>query len=510
LPARHALGTPEALGARIEAILDRAELKTSTFGIFIAHLQSGEVLYEHGADKLLAPASTTKLLSCAGALAALGKDHRFETRVVAKGAARGGVLEGDLVLVATGDPNLSQRLQKDGRLHFKDKDHSYAGFFDAGVVEGDPLCVLKELAKQVKEAGIGRVAGDVVVDDGLFQETFDDFVGSFSAACVNDNLVDVFVTPGAKAGEPARCRWEPEAQVVEVRSKARTVDTGGPTTLWLERRPGVASFELSGTIALDAGEVLRTASLEDPALTAAHYLAEALRERGIEIAGSERRARLGPGAYKEARTLALHTSPPLAEALRVILKTSQNLHATMLPVLVGALRGKSADRDGGYEVIRETFSKAGLDMEAVVLGSGSGGGRADHLSARWLVSLLRLMAGRDDFPIFFDALPVGGEDGTLASHFRSAPLCGRVHAKTGTLVYRGALNDRWIYVSKSLAGYLDTGEPPGGDKRIVFAIIIAGTITKSRQQGAEDLIGSQEDILRAVLEAANVKTKNAG
>jgi D-alanyl-D-alanine carboxypeptidase/D-alanyl-D-alanine-endopeptidase (penicillin-binding protein 4) len=491
----------EALAARIDEVLCRPELRTATCGVLIARLGGGEVLYEQGADKLLAPASTLKLVSSAGALAALGKDYRFETRIVAGGEVHDGLVDGDLVLVASGDPNLSQRVSNGERLLFKDKDHSYAGFYDAAVVPGDPLCVVKDLARQVAAAGVRRVRGGAVVDDGLFAETFDDFVGPLSAACVNDNLVDVFVLPGDQPGEPARCRWQPEARVVEVRSRARTVEAGGRTALWVERRPGVASFELLGTIASDATEVLRTGALEDPPLAAAHYLAEALREAGVEVEGRPRSARRGPAAYREAAVLARHVSVPLGDALRVVLKTSQNLHASMLPPLVGALRGRSSDREGGFRVMGEILGRAGLDPEAVIVGSGSGGGRADHLSARWLVGLLRIMAARDDFPVWLDALPAGGEDGTLASHFRAPEFEGRVRAKTGTLVYRGALNDRWIYVSKSLAGYLDPGDPPDPSRRVAFAIIIAGAMTRTRQNGADDLIGAQEDILRAVLAA---------
>ena len=53
-------------------VVARAELKTSTFGIFFARVPSGNTVYELNADKLFAPASNTKLVSCAGALAALG------------------------------------------------------------------------------------------------------------------------------------------------------------------------------------------------------------------------------------------------------------------------------------------------------------------------------------------------------------------------------------------------------------------------------------------------------
>ncbi len=490
------------LDSEIARILARDELKTSTLGIFAERVATGETIFAYNGDKLLAPASNTKLVSCAGALASLGGDFRFETRVVAAGELKDDKLLGDLVLVASGDPNLSQRVTPDGRLLFEDKDHSYAGFFDSTLVPGDPLGVVKDLARQVRAAGVKEIQGDVAVDDGLFQETEDDFVGTFSAVCVNDNLVDVMVSPGERAGDPARHEVLPRGSLIEVLSLAKTEAAGSETSLWLEAREGVASFTLEGKIALGSTPVLRTASFRDPALVAASFLKDALETAGVKVTGRESRKRQGPAAYSSSKVLARHVSPPLSEALKVILKVSQNLHATMLPVLVGALKGGAGNRESGFAVMRQAFAKDGLDTEAIVLQSGSGGGRADHVSARWTADLLRAISRRDDFSAFFDMLPVGGVDGTLASAFKGSALGDRVHAKTGTLVYRGSFNNRWIYISKSLSGYLDlsgrAGPAAQPSELVAFSIIITNTICESRKKGADDLFRAQEDILGAI------------
>jgi D-alanyl-D-alanine carboxypeptidase/D-alanyl-D-alanine-endopeptidase (penicillin-binding protein 4) len=245
-------GTPvapgAAVGAAIERIVDRPELRTSTCGIVIARASTGEVICQHGASRLLAPASNTKIVSCAGALAALGKDFRFETPVVAAGAVRDRTLDGDIVLIASGDPNLSQRIGPDGRLLFTDKDHSYAGFYDAVLVPGDPLQVLKDLARSIANAGIEKVRGDVVVDDGLFEETEDEFVGGVSAACVNDNLVDVTIRPGEKIGDLARIEYQPRGTLVEVISSVTTSAPGTEPDAWVEALAGAASFAVKGAI----------------------------------------------------------------------------------------------------------------------------------------------------------------------------------------------------------------------------------------------------------------------
>ena len=75
----------EDLQEQVAAIMKRPLFKGSSFGILVTELESGKVVYSHQPLSLLAPASTTKLVSCGGALGLLGKDFRFRTNVVGTG-----------------------------------------------------------------------------------------------------------------------------------------------------------------------------------------------------------------------------------------------------------------------------------------------------------------------------------------------------------------------------------------------------------------------------------------
>src|SRR5258707_1335282 len=137
LPASPARSQSESsLSQRIQKVISRPEFAHANFGIEFYSLDTGKVIYALNADKLFVPASTTKTLTEGALLAKLGADYRFHTRVYRTGPIdKHGALKGDLILVASGDPNLSNRVQPDGTLAFVDHDHSYNG----PALPGDPL-----------------------------------------------------------------------------------------------------------------------------------------------------------------------------------------------------------------------------------------------------------------------------------------------------------------------------------------------------------------------------------
>ncbi|MFC7102981.1 D-alanyl-D-alanine carboxypeptidase [Nonomuraea rubra] len=68
-------------------------------GVSVIDTVTGEQLFAADPDTAVTPASTTKIITCSAALAALGPDTRFSTRAV-QGSAPGNV-----VLVGGGDPS---------------------------------------------------------------------------------------------------------------------------------------------------------------------------------------------------------------------------------------------------------------------------------------------------------------------------------------------------------------------------------------------------------------------
>src|ERR1039458_231134 len=63
------------LPERVQTIMSRPEFAHSTFAIAFYSLDSGKVLYQFNADKLMVPGSTTKLLTEGSVLELLGGDY---------------------------------------------------------------------------------------------------------------------------------------------------------------------------------------------------------------------------------------------------------------------------------------------------------------------------------------------------------------------------------------------------------------------------------------------------
>src|SRR5580692_5608208 len=470
-----------ALAARIREITGRPEYKHASFGIEVYSLDDGKVLYALNGQQLLTPASTTKLLTEGTALELLGADYRFHTRVYRTGAiAPDGTLNGDLILVASGDPNLSGRIQPDGTLAFQNEDHSYDASPDTKAVPGDPLLVIRELASQVAAKGILRVAGRVLLDASLFPEGGheDGTQAVISPICVNDNIIDVTVSPGPVEGAPVGISISPATGYAKFVNQAVT----GPANSKPNIQPpnetpnldGSYTVVVSGTFPLGKSPILYSYDVPVPSRFAQVAFAEALREKGITVTVPPPSEKVdfaaAAASYTAENIVAEHISLTLAEDVKVTLKVSQNLHASMTPFILGAaLAHKTKDADqAGFDLEREFLTKAGLDLTGASQGDGAGGAQSAYFTPDFMVHYLAFMSRRKDFSIFENALPILGRDGTLWNIQVNSPAAGHVFAKTGTYVSYDALNKKLMLNGKGLAGYMTTAD----GRRLAFAAYV--------------------------------------
>jgi D-alanyl-D-alanine carboxypeptidase/D-alanyl-D-alanine-endopeptidase (penicillin-binding protein 4) len=498
-----AAGQTGSLASRIAEIVDRPAFRHAMFGIKVASLDRDTVLVSINADKLFVPGSTTKLLTIGTALELLGSDYRFHTKVFRTGPiGPDGTLGGNLVLVASGDPNLSQRIRGDSLL-FVDEDHSYGNDPATDVVPGDPLAVLRGLAAQVKAKGIKRITGSVTVDAGLFSAGGARELGSgvtIAPIVVNDNIVDLVVTPAASAGKSATIDIRPDTRYARIVNHITTGPAGSASTADITTDSlgpgGRRTVVLSGNLPAGGKPTLVTYKVAEPDRFAAEAFRRALEDAGIPAGGAGlHRPAASARIDSVAMLVAEHVSPPFKEAAKVILKVSQNLHASMMPFVLGALRGKAPTLQAGFDLEREFLARAGLDLSGAVQSDGAGGSAL--YTPDFMVSYLTFMSKQKSAADFQRALPVLGQDGTLAKISRGTPAAGHVFAKTGTFVDGDLLNQGLVVQGKGLAGYLTTRS----GQHLVFAVYI-NRVKLSDPKAIQDQVGQAAgDVAAAIYDA---------
>ncbi|MFC3448499.1 D-alanyl-D-alanine carboxypeptidase/D-alanyl-D-alanine endopeptidase [Amycolatopsis speibonae] len=433
--------TPDStLAAKIAEITGRPEFIGSHWGMRFQLAGAGAV-YTQNAEQRFVAASAFKVFIAGSAFAALGADHRFRTTVHRTGPVVHGVLRGDLLLVAGGDLLLGPRIRPDGTLALPLPDHSYGSA--PAPMPGDPLQQLRHLARQVACRGIRRVEGRVIVDASLFRQGREPIaIGNLSIPVspmmVNDNIVDVVVTPGAQAGAPARLRVWPDIACVTVVNDVTTVTNPSRRLTFTEvstAPDGTRTVRLTGDVLLGGPPVVSPYYVPDPVRFAEFAFGEALRDADVVITGKVSTSDSG-----RRSPVAEYLSPPLSEEVKVMLKISSNPHTVHFPYLVGAIAGRDPDtpKATGERYQRELFEQAGVDPDDPV---------GERYTADFFVRFLGHMARQRYFVPYRQALPIMGRDGSIAHVLPDSPAAGRVFAKTGTASMGDVLH-------KALAGYV--------------------------------------------------------
>lgn len=429
--ARPSGGSAVAGAAEPGALITAAKLG-GVVGFAVAEARSGRILEAVEGGRPLPPASTAKAVTALYALERLGPGHRFVTQVVAAGALRGGVLEGDLVLIGTGDPEL-------------DTDR------------------LGDLAARLAATGLRRVRGDFLYVDtalpALDQIASDqpDHVGynpAISGLNLNYNRVH-FEWRRAQGGWGVAMDARGERFAPPVRM-ARMEVVRREAPLFTYRARGGAEEWTVASEALGKGGS-RWLPVRNPGAYVAEVFQTLAAAQGIELPAAKRSAR-GPAG---GQVLAEHRSDPLADILRRMLRWSTNLTAEVVGLTASGAGGLRAS--GGA---MSDWAKARLGAEGRFV-DHSGLGADSRISAEEMVrAMVAAQATRTGGQLKAVLRDLGMRDGE--GEAIESPV--KVIGKTGTLNFVSAL-----------VGYV---QPPSG-RELAFAIFCADAARRDRLSVAE-------------------------
>jgi D-alanyl-D-alanine carboxypeptidase/D-alanyl-D-alanine-endopeptidase (penicillin-binding protein 4) len=433
------------LQERITAHLSRTNFASAFWGVKVVSLDTGKTLFETNAQKLFTPASNTKLYTVALALDRLGPDYRIKTSLYAKSRPdAAGTLAGDLMVYGRGDPVINARLHG-----------------------GDVFKALDPLASALTNAGVRRVAGDLVGDASFLRGPefgsgwqWDDqeypYGAEISALTINDNTLQLSVKPAADPGLPGRLLVSPSPSFLVLSNRTWTVAKDAARSIRVYRVPGENLTYVSGQMPVENHGYLTDVTLHNPAALFVTLFKEALARRGIAVDGQVRTStwldrQADSIEWDQWIELGACESPPVRDLAREVLKPSQNLYADLLLAQVGEKRRVAdtpADRTSealGIRELNQFLSQAGVRRGDVQFNEGSGLSRDNLTTPNATAALLRFMSHHPAGAIYAEALPVAGVDGTLEDRMKATAATGNLRAKTGTL--------RW---ANSLSGYVTT------------------------------------------------------
>lgn len=410
-----------------QAFVDAAKLG-GTVGYLVVETQSGKVLEAINADTALPPASVAKAMTTLFALNRLGPSHRFTTRVIGTGPVSGGRLQGDLILVGSGDPTL-------------DTDR------------------LGDLAAALAARGVRDVSGRFLIHAGSVPHLTEidrdqpDYVGynpAISGLNLNYNRVNFEWRRGAKGVELSMDARGKRFMPKVAMSRVRAVDRDAPLFAY-SRGEGRDDWTVAARALGKPGS--RWLPVRHPEAYTAEVFATLMRAHGLTLPPAQTVASLPAGVM-----LAEVRSAELLVVARDMLRFSTNITAEVVGLTASGGRTLA---DSARQMTDWASQTLGVQARFV---DHSGLGGASRIAASQMVAALR--AGRASG--LASILREQGMRDAAGNDMKGNPV--RVAAKTGTLNF-----------ASGLAGYI---QPPSG-RELTFAIFSADTARRDRLGRAE-------------------------
>jgi len=441
------------------------ELQNASVGLFVLDAQTGNTLCEHNGKLSLTPASTMKIITTATAFQLLGKDFRYETQLQYSGTwdKTTGVIEGDLIVKGSGDPSLNSE-------YFRKPE--------------DTLFLVNKWVAVLKEKGIKKITGQIVLDVSCFDEdipgtwVWGDLGNYFGAAphglSYNDNKFYIVFKPVAKVGDSVCINKT--VPCIEGLCFQNSVKAGGSEdNAIVYRAPFSNNVTIHGTLPVNTKTQSIEASLPDPSLLLAKHLQIALTAAGIELKNISTLKIIAQTKkqYEKTRTnLYTYKSPTLEKIIYFTTLHSNNMYAESIFKTIALKKGGWGSTWQGMTTISNHLKSKGFDSNGLFINDGSGLSRSNGVTAEHLCKILYMMCSDSLTKVpFTNSLPIAGVSGSLRSLGKGTALENNFKAKSGYItrvrsysVYMKAKSGKEICVSLIINNF--NGSPGDTKKKM--------------------------------------------
>jgi D-alanyl-D-alanine carboxypeptidase/D-alanyl-D-alanine-endopeptidase (penicillin-binding protein 4) len=448
----------------IDQLKKENELQNASIGLYVVDAQTGLQICEYNSKLSLTPASTMKIITTGSALQLLGKDFKYETLLQYSGTfdKASGVINGDLYIKGSGDPSLNSE-------YFRKPE--------------DTFYVANKWAAILKEKGIKKITGQLVVDNSCFEEdiptnwVWGDMGNYFGAApsglSYNDNKFYIVYKPASKNGDSMFIRKTvPQIDNLTI---SNYVKAGGiEDNAIVYRAPFGTDLKISGTLPVSTKPLSIEGSLPYPEQLLAKHLQQAFATQNIELSN---KTVLKVTAYtkkqytKPLTTLYIYKSAMLEKIIFFTNIHSNNQYAESIFRTIALKKGGFGSTTQGMQTVTNHLKTKGFDTNGLFINDGSGLSRSNAVTAEHLTKILYMMYSDSLTKLpFQNSLPVAGVSGSLKNLGKGTALENNLKAKSG-----------YITRVRSYAGYMKTKS----GKEICLSLIINnfnGTPTDTKKK----------------------------
>jgi len=370
------------------------QLKYATTSLTVLKSETGKVVFSANGQTGLAPASTLKTITSATALAILGEDYQFETKISYSGNIVNGTLNGDLIINGSGDLTL-------GSDRFKTTSKEI---------------ILNKILLAIKNAGITKINGRVIADDAIWEsqslpqgwiwQDIGNYYGAqTSAICWGENEFELNFTASKTVGAAVTINQSNTIYpFIDIKNELKTGAAGSGDNVYGYSAPYNPTIYLRGTYGLDLKKAIRF-SLPDPAFAMAYDISKSLNANGISVKGyTTTRVLESKFSTPGAKVLLVLSSPSLKDIIYHFNQKSLNLYGEQLVRTLSKKEGASIS--DGLDFIKKYWASKGVDSRSLNILDGSGLSPANRVTTHAMATILYQSKSQSWFPAYLASLPL--------------------------------------------------------------------------------------------------------
>jgi len=397
------------LPTSVKQALESENVPLESVSIYAKRIDVAQPALTINAEVSRNPASVMKLLTSYAALDLLGPTYRWKTQFLAKTLPNRSKLNGGFWVKASGDPSLNDE-------------------------------ALREVASEIKQKyGLDEICCDLNLDASIISlQPFDAaafdgkpyraYNAPAEAVMVNQQALRLQLTVlNDKVAVIAYPTWKSLEIQADIKSG------GGECNDWksdLQIQREGERLKIRGNFPASCGSKYLDVNWQNGSEYFAHVLHSAWEQVGVRESLKTKFV----ATPENAVVLAEHVSPTLAEVLREMNKTSNNViaRAMFLSLSRAGDETQMATTVKSEQVLRAWLQKKGWNFAELVLENGAGLSRVERINAAHLGLLLEDAFHSSVMPELMASLPIYGLDGSLTKR-KETGLFGRAHLKTGSL-----------------------------------------------------------------------------